>query len=80
MNDAQTLSGGCMAKLTDDEEKMLKIVLAVAGDDEKMIRDGVNRALVGIKDHARRQHLWCVLPNAAKARIRRARQKVARCL
>ena len=66
--------------LTADDKALLEVVLSITGDDEKMIRDGVNRALVGIKDHARRQHLWCVLPNAAKARIRRARQKVARCL
>lgn len=62
--------------LTDSEKALLDIVLGTAGDDEKMIRTGMNKALNGIKDDARRQHLWCVLPNAAKTIIRRARRHV----
>lgn len=63
--------------LTTSEKALLDVVLETTGDDENMIRAGVTKALTGIKDDARRQHLWCVLPNAAKTRIRRARQKAA---
>lgn len=62
--------------LTADERALLDMVLGVAGDDEKMIRQGVITALRGVNDPARRQHLWCVLPNAAKTKIRRAQKKV----
>ena len=68
--------------LTPDEKKMLEVVLEVAGDDEKMIGRGVIQALYGDKashgeaGRTRRQHLWCVLPNAAKAKIRAAKKKV----
>lgn len=62
--------------LTTSEKALLDVVLRVAGDDEKMIRTGIIKALSGIKDDGRRQHLWCVLPNAAKTKIRRAQKKV----
>ncbi len=63
--------------LTTSEKALLDVVLQTAGDNENMIRDGVIKALRGINDEARRKHLWCVLPNAAKAKIRAARKKVA---
>lgn len=62
--------------LTASERALLDVVLQTAGDNENMIRDGVIKALRGINDEARRQHLWCVLPNAAKTKIRRAQKKV----
>lgn len=61
--------------LTASEKALLDVVLEYANDDETKIRDGVIKALRGVNDPARRKHLWCVLPNVAKAKIRRA-QKV----
>ena len=62
-----------MAKLTDCEQKMLKVVLEFAGDDEKMIREGIIKALEGVNDKARRVYLWNTLNRAAENKIRQAR-------
>jgi len=63
--------------LTTSEKALLDVVVDYAGDNENMIRDGVIRALRGVNDPARRKHLWCVLPNAAKTKIRAAQKKVS---
>lgn len=62
--------------LTNAEKVLLDKVLGVAGDDEKMIRTGIIKALHGVNDPARRQHLWCILPNAAKTKIRQQKKVV----
>lgn len=59
--------------LSDTEKIMLATVLEVAGDDEKMIRPGIIKALRGENDRGRRTYLWHTLQTAAKAKIRRAR-------
>jgi len=63
--------------LTASERALLDVVLETAGDNEKLIRDGIIEALRGVNDPARRQHLWCVLPNAAKTKIRAARKRAS---
>lgn len=73
--------------LTTSEKALLEVVLETAGDDEKMIHAGVVKAIRGDKasqgeaGKARWKHLWTILPNAAKERmkerIHRVRQKVA---
>lgn len=64
--------------LTSDEKVMLTTVIEVAGDDEKMIRDGIIKALRGENDKGRRNYLWHTLERAAKEKIRRARRKAER--
>lgn len=59
------------------QEKLLDIVIEVAGDNENMIRDGISKALRGVNNEARRAYLWNELSRMAKEKIRRARQKVA---
>lgn len=57
------------------QEKLLDIVLEVAGDNEAMVRDGIIKALRNENDKARRTYLWNVLDRKARERIRRARRK-----
>ena len=64
-----------MHALAPEEKMLLKNVLEVTGDDERRIRDGVIKALHGIKEEARRTYLWNLLFRVAKKRIRRARRK-----
>ncbi len=59
------------------EKELLNTVLEVAGDDEKMVRDGIIKALHGVNDKARRIYLWNKLDREARGRIRRARRKFA---
>lgn len=57
------------------DDELLDTVLGVAGDDEKMIRDGITKALRGVNDKARRTYLWGELARRATKRIRDARRK-----
>lgn len=57
------------------QKELLEIVLEVAGDDAKMIDDGIIKALRGVNEEARRTYLWNTLSKAAAAEIRRVRQK-----
>ena len=57
------------------DEILLVRVLEVAGDNEKMIRDGVIKALYGINDPARRTYLFGELSRKATKKIRAARRK-----
>lgn len=61
--------------LTPLEQGLLGKVIEVAGDDEKMIRPGIIKALRKENDKARRTYLWNILSAAAKRKIRRARKK-----
>lgn len=62
---------------------LLEVVLGVAGDDEKMIPEGIRKVIRddktshGEAGKARRGYLWRMLSKAAEEKIHRARQKVA---
>jgi hypothetical protein len=60
--------------MAEIEKKLLDAVIAVTGDDKKMIREGVIKALKGIKDKARRTYLWNTLTRRAKKKIDGARR------
>lgn len=57
------------------EKLLLDAVLEVAGDNEKMIPDGIVKALRGINDKARRTYLWNILTRAATQKIHAARRR-----
>ena len=72
--------------LTSEEKKLLEKVLDVTGENESMIGEGIKRVLRGYapshgeNGKATRKHLWCVLPGAAKEKIRRLQQKMPRLI
>jgi hypothetical protein len=61
--------------LNNDQQARLNVVLSVAGDDEKMIRTGIIKAIRDITEPARRTYLWNFLHREAMERIRRARAR-----
>lgn len=68
-----------MAKLNESETARLEVVLGVTGDNEKLIDDGIRKALQdlrGPKYAGTRSYLWRLLTKKAAAKIRQARKKV----
>lgn len=61
--------------LSFHEKLLLTKVLEVAGDDEKMVREGIIKALRGENDRGRRGYLWRTLERESRKKIRRARKK-----
>ncbi len=67
--------------LTPAEKILLAKVLEVAGTDEGKVKSGVSAAIYSEEDcrgdtgKARRTHLWAVLPNAARRKIRELKRK-----
>lgn len=64
-------------KLKVDEQALLDVVIGVTGDNEKMIQTGVDKALEGTSDWARRTYLRNLLTRVVREKIRAAREKFA---
>ena len=62
--------------MEDDERMRLNVVLTTAGDDEKMVRAGIIKALRDVDEPARRKYLWNFLNRKAREIIRKARARV----
>lgn len=67
-----------MAKLQQYEKDLLGKVIAVAGNDETKIRDGIVEALKGINEKGTRNYLWGLLKTKALQKIRAARRSAER--
>jgi len=67
-----------MAKLQQYEKDLLDKVIAVAGNDENRIRDGIVDALKGISEKGTRNYLWHLLQTKAAQKIRAARRNAER--